>query len=40
MRIDEFKSLTPMKYYDNPEPAEGSSAAQKRKDIIQNVNNL
>ena len=40
MTIDEFKTLMPMKYYDNPEPAEGTSAAQKRKDIIQNVNNL
>ena len=39
MNINDFAMLTPMKYYDNPEPI-AVSAMQKRQDMINNKDNL
>jgi ATP-dependent DNA ligase len=37
MEIKDFAMMTPMKYYDNPEPAQGTSAFDKRLEMIENV---
>lgn len=38
-KIEDFETLTPMKYYDNPEP-KTDTLKQKRQDIIDNKDNL
>ena len=38
-KIEDFETLTPMKYYDNPEP-KTDTLKQKRKDMIDNKDNL
>ena len=38
-KIEYFETLTPMKYYDNPEP-KTDTLKQKRQDMIDNKDNL
>ena len=38
-KIEDFETLTPMKYYDNPEP-KTDTLKQKRQDMIDNKDNL
>ena len=38
-KIEDFEALTPMKYYDNPEP-KTNTLKQKRQDMIDNKDNL
>lgn len=37
MEINDFAMMVPMKYYDNPEPAVGTSAFDKRLEMIENA---